>query len=156
MSAVVKPKAQALRPMHVDDVRAVVGIEQRVYPFPWTEGIFRDCIHVGYCCWVCEQDGAVIGYAIMSIGAGEAHILNLCVAPEQQRHGVGSKMLDHLIHLAQQHGAGSMFLEVRPTNAGAIRLYHAFGFQEVGTRKDYYPAVNGRENALILERKFKP
>lgn len=141
--------------MQYEDVAAVMDIERRVYPFPWTDGIFHDCIHVGYCCWVCEQDGAVVGYAVMSIGAAEAHILNLCVEPEQQRRGIGTQMLELLIELAQQHQANSMFLEVRPSNKGAITLYHAMAFTEVGTRKDYYPATKGRENALILERKLK-
>lgn len=155
MSALLQATTPLLRPMHDADVGAVMGIENRVYPFPWTAGIFSDCIHVGYCCWICEKDEEVIGYAVMSIGAGEAHILNLCVEPLQQRRGIGSLMLSHLVELAQQHHASSMFLEVRPTNKGAISLYHAMAFTEVGTRKDYYPATKGRENALILERKLK-
>ena len=155
MSALLQTTTPLLRPMHDEDVRAVMDIERRVYPFPWTDGIFHDCIHVGYCCWVCEQDGVVVGYAVMSIGAAEAHILNLCVDPQQQRRGIGTRMLELLIELAQQHQANSMFLEVRPSNKGAITLYHAMAFTEVGTRKDYYPATQGRENALILERKLK-
>lgn len=154
MSAVVQPAAWNLRPMHVDDVPAVMDIERRVYPFPWTDGIFRDCIHVGYCCWVAEQSGAVIGYTVMSIGAGESHILNLCVDPDHQRQGVGRAMLDHIVRLAEDHLARSIFLEVRPSNKVALKMYKDAGFHEVGTRKDYYPSTNGRENALILERKL--
>jgi ribosomal-protein-alanine N-acetyltransferase len=154
MSAVVKPIELNLRPMHVEDVARVMAIESRVYPFPWTDGIFRDCIHVGYCCWVAEHDGEIIGYFVMSVGAGEAHVLNLCVQPEFQNRGIGRGLLDHIVQLSNEHLAKSIFLEVRPSNKGALRLYHNAGFQEVGTRRDYYPAPNGRENALILERKL--
>ena len=154
MSAVTKSMPDALRPMQLGDVAVIMEIERRVYPFPWSEGIFRDCVHVGYCCWVYTQGEQVAGYAVMSIGAAEAHILNLCVAPEQQGCGIGSQMLLHLLELAGQHQAAAVFLEVRPSNKKALKLYHALGFQDVGIRKDYYPDHKGRENALILERKL--
>ena len=154
MSAVTKSIPDALRPMHLGDIAAIMEIERRVYPFPWSEGIFRDCVHVGYCCWVYSVDEQIAGYAVMSIGAAEAHILNLCVAPEQQGCGLGSQMLLHLLELARQHQAAAVFLEVRPSNSKALKLYHALGFQDVGIRKDYYPDHKGRENALILERKL--
>ena len=154
MSAMAKSMSDALRPMQLGDVAAIMDIERRVYPFPWTEGIFRDCVHVGYCCWVHERGAEVVGYAVMSIGAAEAHILNICVAPEQQGCGIGSQMLLHLVELAEQHQAAAIFLEVRPSNKRAVKLYHALGFQNVGIRKDYYPDHKGRENALILERKL--
>ena len=154
MSAVTKSMPDALRPMQLGDVAVIMEIERRVYPFPWSEGIFRDCVHVGYCCWVYTQGEQVAGYAVMSIGAAEAHILNLCVAPEQQGCGIGSQMLLHLLELAGQHQAAAVFLEVRPSNKKALKLYHTLGFQDVGIRKDYYPDHKGRENALILERKL--
>lgn len=154
MSAIAKPMSDALRPMQLSDIAAIMDIERRVYPFPWSEGIFRDCMHVGYCCWVHMQDELIAGYAVMSIGATEAHILNLCVVPEQQGRGIGSHMLMHLLALAEKYQATAVFLEVRPSNKKALKLYHALGFQEVGIRKDYYPDHKGRENALILERKF--
>ena len=154
MSAMTKSLSDALRPMQLDDVAAIMDIERCVYPFPWTEGIFRDCVHVGYCCWVYTQGNDVVGYSVMSIGAAEAHILNLCVAPEQQGCGIGSQMMLHLLELAGKHQAAAVFLEVRPSNKKALKLYHALGFQDVGIRKDYYPDHKGRENALILERKL--
>ena len=154
MSAMTKSPLDALRPMRLDDVATIMNIEKRVYPFPWTEGIFRDCVHVGYCCWVYTQGNDVVGYSVMSIGAAEAHILNLCVAPEQQGCGIGSQMMLHLLELAGKHQAAAVFLEVRPSNKKALKLYHALGFQDVGIRKDYYPDHKGRENALILERKL--
>ena len=154
MSAMTKSLSDALRPMQLDDVAAIMDIERCVYPFPWTEGIFRDCVHVGYCCWVYTQGNDVVGYSVMSIGAAEAHILNLCVAPEQQGCGIGSQMMLHLLELAVNHQAAAVFLEERPSNKKALKLYHALGFQDVGIRKDYYPDHKGRENALILERKL--
>ncbi|MBI3777214.1 MAG: ribosomal protein S18-alanine N-acetyltransferase [Gammaproteobacteria bacterium] len=154
MSVNAMSMSDALRPMQLGDVAAIMDIERRVYPFPWSEGIFRDCVHVGYCCWVLEQGSEIVAYAVMSIGAAEAHILNICVAPEQQGRGIGSQLLLHLLELAGRHQAAAVFLEVRPSNKKAIKLYHALGFQDVGIRKDYYPDHKGRENALILERKL--
>ena len=100
----------------------------------------------------CERQGIIQGYGILSIAAGEAHLLNLCVRPETQRQGVGEKMLVHLVSLARRHYAEIIFLEVRQSNAAARRLYDKAGFNELGNRKDYYPAEDGREDALILAR----
>lgn len=154
MSAVPQQAPVHLRPMRADDLYAVLEIEQRVYAFPWTEGIFQDCLQVGYCCWVYEQEGRPIGYGVMSIGAHEAHLLNLCVKPEHQRCGLGRSLLEYLMGLAVYHKAYAIFLEVRPTNRSAIKLYRSLGFQEIGIRKAYYPAPHGREDALILQRKL--
>ncbi|HSN17603.1 MAG TPA: ribosomal protein S18-alanine N-acetyltransferase [Gammaproteobacteria bacterium] len=150
MNAAVAPITPLCRPMHEGDVRAVMDIERRAYQFHWTEGIFRDCLRVGYCCWVMEVDGAVIGYGIMSLVVGEAHLLNICIAPEWQRRGYGKLLLEHFMELARERGAAQMFLEVRLSNTAALTLYRDSGFNEVGMRKNYYPAVNGREDAMIL------
>ena len=136
--------------MHEGDVRPVMDIERRAYPFHWTEGIFRDCLRVGYCCWVMELEGVVTGYGIMSLVVGEAHLLNICIDPEWQRRGYGRLLLEHFMELARERGAGQMFLEVRVSNVAALTLYRASGFNEVGMRKNYYPAENGREDAMIL------
>jgi len=125
-------------------------IEIRAYDFPWTEGIFRDCLRVGYCCWCFENDEVVQGYGVMSAAAGESHILNLTVRPESQRQGIGSRLLKHFQQLARRHGADTLMLEVRPSNRNAISLYEKQGFNEIGVRRNYYPAENGREDALLL------
>lgn len=138
--------------MHEGDVRAVMEIERRAYQFHWTEGIFRDCLRVGYCCWVMELAGAVAGYGVMSLVVGEAHLLNICIAPEWQRRGYGRFLLGHFTALAEERGASQMFLEVRLSNAPALALYRSEGFNEVGMRKNYYPDEQGREDALILAR----
>ncbi len=152
MSAILNERAMRLRPMREADVLAVMEIERRAYAFPWTAGIFRDCLRVGYCCWLLEQEGQVEAYGIMSVGAGEAHILNLCVRPESQGQGYGRKLLIHLLNLARRHRADTVLLEVRPSNEPALRLYRSLGFNEVAIRKNYYPHRNGREDALILMR----
>lgn len=139
-----------LRPMQESDLDAVMAIETDIYPFPWTRGIMRDCLRVGYCCWLAVQEEQVVGYCIMSIGAGESHLLNICVHRDWQRQGIASQLLKHMLQLAKRHGAEVCLLEVRPSNISAIEMYEKFGFSEVGVRKSYYPAEHGREDALIL------
>jgi ribosomal-protein-alanine N-acetyltransferase len=142
--------AAALRPMREADVEAVHDVERRAYEFPWTAGIFRDCLRADYMAWLLEREGAVIGYFLMSLAAGEAHVLNIAVAPEHQGHGHGRRMLRSLVHLARARGAQRIFLEVRPSNTGAIALYHQEGFNEIGRRPRYYPARDGREDAIVM------
>jgi ribosomal-protein-alanine N-acetyltransferase len=136
--------------MREADLEQVLLIEQAAYPFPWTRGIFEDCLRVGYSCWVLAQGRWVLGYGVMSTAVGEAHVLNLCVRPDRQREGLGRRLLDHLLRLARGHHADIALLEVRPSNRGALALYRAAGFNEVGVRRGYYPGHNGREDALIL------
>ncbi len=152
MSAVLQVPKNHLRPMSEGDLSDVTGIEAEAYPFPWTAQIFRDCLRVGYSCWVAERYGHIQGYGVMSVSAGECHILNLCVRPDLRRQGVGWRMLDHLLDLAREHRAETALLEVRPSNRAAVALYHRAGFGEVGIRREYYPAAKGREDALILAR----
>lgn len=149
MSAVRKP-ATGLRPMREDDLDDVMSIEHATYQFPWTRGIFRDCLHVGYCCWVFEENNHIEAYAVMSIGAGEAHLLTVVVDPANRGKGLGKMLVTHLLNIASTHGAETVLLEVRPTNQVAIQLYRNLGFNEVGVRPNYYPAPNGREDALIM------
>lgn len=150
MSAVRNDPAARFRPMLATDLDAVMEIEVRAYTHPWTRGIFQDCLRVGYNCWLYEQEGRIQGYGVMSVAVGEAHILNLTVRPESQGQGLGRKLLKHFIGLAARHNADIVMLEVRPSNTRAVRLYEKLGFNEIGVRKDYYPAGQGREDALIL------
>lgn len=139
-----------IRSMKASDLSAVLAIERQVYNFPWSEGIFRDCFTAGYSCWVCEDLEKVVSYSILSIAAGEAHIMNISVDPKEQKQGIGGKMIKHLIKVARQGKAQSIFLEVRPSNAAAIALYEKMGFNQIGVRKNYYPGPEGREDALML------
>lgn len=136
--------------MREKDLAAVLRIERAAYDYPWSERVFRDCLRVGYCCWVLEVARAVEGYCIMSSAPGESHILNLCVRPDSQGQGFGRLLLSHFIALAREHRADTALLEVRPSNRVARRLYADMGFVEVGVRRGYYPAHDGREDALIL------
>jgi ribosomal-protein-alanine N-acetyltransferase len=151
----------SIRPMRETDLPVVAALERSAYQFPWTEGIFRDCLRVGYVCRVIElgrADEAVelIGYGILSVGAGEAHVLNLCVAAEFRCRGFGRLMLGHLIDRARGFGARDAFLEVRPSNTTAIRLYQSMGFEQIGVRRGYYQATAGREDAVVLKLELKP
>jgi [ribosomal protein S18]-alanine N-acetyltransferase len=141
-----------IRPMHELDVPMVVAIERTSYQFPWSEGIFRDCLRVGYICRVVEVSSDIAGYGIMSIGAGEAHILNVCMRDDYRGRGLARKVLSYLIDRARGAGMYEAFLEVRPSNTAAARLYHSLGFEQVGTRRGYYQATNGREDAAVLRR----
>jgi len=144
--------AVEIRPMHELDVPTVVAIERAGYQFPWSEGIFRDCLRVGYTCRVVDCGGEIAGYGIMSVGAGEAHILNVCIREEYRCRGLARKLLLYLLDRARAAGMYEAFLEVRPTNTVASRLYLSLGFEQVGMRRGYYQATVGREDACVLRR----
>ena len=152
MSAVLKGEQPLVRPMREPDLRRVLAIERGAYGFPWSPGIFRDCLQVGYCCWVLERNRQVDGYGIMQVAVGEAHVLNLCVAPEAHGEGLGRVLLRALMDVATDHGADNVLLEVRPSNTTALALYRSEGFRTIGSRRGYYPAHGGREDALGLSR----
>lgn len=143
-----------LRAMQDQDVPAIMAIEERAYPFPWTAGIFHDCLRAGYSCHVIEREGELIGYGVMSSGAREAHILNVCVSPDERGRGYGRLLMERMIEQARRLQAEMMFLEVRPSNQPALRLYARLGFNEIGTRNNYYPAEQGREDALLLAKQL--
>lgn len=139
-----------LRPLQWGDLDRVMEIELSVYPFPWTRGIFSDCIRVGYDCWGLQVGRSLVGYTVQSDAAGECHLLNLCVEPGSRRQGFGRLLLENAIRIARLHGADSMFLEVRPSNQAGIALYERRGFVPVGRRLDYYSASGGKEDALVM------
>jgi len=138
--------------MHELDVPLVVVVEKAAYQFPWSEGIFRDCLRVGYVCRVIEVAGDLAGYGIMSVGAGEAHILNVCVRSEYRCRGFARKTLLYMLDRARTAGVQEAYLEVRPSNVAAARLYHSLGFEQVGIRRGYYQALMGREDACVLRK----
>ncbi|MEO6138897.1 MAG: ribosomal protein S18-alanine N-acetyltransferase [Luteimonas sp.] len=147
-------QSTSLRPMREEDLDAVLGIELRAYPFPWTRGIFQDCLRASYPAWVLHREGVMIGYGMLSLAADEAHVLNVCAAPEEQGRGHGRRLLRTLLQQARTRGAQRVFLEVRPSNTGAIALYHAEGFNEIGRRPRYYPAKAGREDAIVMAKEL--
>lgn len=152
MRALSAPKLN-YRPMQEQDLSAVMAIEQLSYQHPWTSGIFQDCLKAGYSCWLLEEGVEMLGYGVISAAVGEAHLLNLCIHPAHQGRGLGRSLLEHLLKIARYYRAETLFLEVRPSNKAAYQLYVRMGFNEVGMRRNYYPAENGgngREDALIM------
>lgn len=152
MSAVIGPLPLGIRVMRSGDVAAAMLNEEAAYTHPWTEGILLDCIRVGYHCVVAAVDGRVIGHGVMSVAAGEAHVLNLCIHPDWQGVGYGRSLLQYLVDTATAQKATHMFLEVRESNAVAQRLYETSGFNEIAQRPGYYPAGRRRETALVYAR----
>jgi ribosomal-protein-alanine N-acetyltransferase len=151
MSAVWEQQV-SVRAMTRADLAAVIAIEQSAYRFPWSPGIFADCLRVGYRCHVVEDSGELCGYAIYSVAVDEAHLLNLCVSPTRRRSGFASMLLDYVLRELTVAGVDRVFLEVRPSNKAALRLYAREGFERIGRRPGYYPAEQGREDALVLLR----
>lgn len=159
MSAELEFVDQAMmRPMEKSDIPAVMVVENLAYPQPWNEKVMRDCLKVKhYHGWVLEIDKEIKGYLFLSVVAGEMHILNLCVHPELQGQGFGRDILHRVFDMAiNTYNASMCFLEVRPSNKGALALYESEGFNEIGMRKNYYPAEVGREDALVMAKSIIP
>jgi ribosomal-protein-alanine N-acetyltransferase len=140
-----------VRRLNADDLDRIIELELAAYPYPWTRGIFADCIRVGYECWGLQLGSELIGYSIQTHTAGENHLLNLCIAPEHHRQGYGSILLDHVIRLAHKQQCFCIFLEVRPSNPAGVKLYRKNGFAVVGERVEYYRSSQGRESALVMK-----
>ncbi len=139
-----------IRPMDVEDLDAVMRNEVRAYEFPWTRGVFLDCLRGNHECWVLDDGAAVVGHGVLSCAAGEAHLLNVCVGVEHQGTGLGRTLVEHMLNRGSQRDAEVVFLEVRVTNTVAGTLYESMGFNEIGRRRNYYPAANGHEDARVL------
>ena len=150
MSALLKADPRYRR-MEVTDLDAVMAIENVVYAPPWTRGNFSDSLIEGYHCWVLELGGEIVGYSVVAIAVGEAHLLNLSIAAAWQRRGYGRELLVFVIQLARDFGAGKMFLEVRPSNEAGRALYAGAKFREIGRRRGYYPDKGKPEDALVME-----
>jgi len=137
-------------PMREEDLPAVMRVEIQVYSYPWTEGIFHDCLRAGYYCQTLWRAGEIVGYGVMSAAAGECHILNLCVHPRARRRGLGRTILHCLLAGGRSRNADTAFLEVRVSNRAALDLYAVEGFCEVGVRRGYYPLGKGHEDAVVM------
>jgi len=144
-----------IRLMVHDDIPQVADIERRSYEFPWSHGVFRDCLLAGYSCFVLEREGDVVGYSILSVAAGEAHILNLCIDPKFRQLGYGEMLLDELLQRAAHEEVREILLEVRPSNEAAIALYRKKGFRLIASRPAYYQATEGREDAAVYSKLIK-
>lgn len=152
MNGAARMDGLRIREMAEQDLIAVYANEIGTYSHPWTEGILRDCLRVGYSCWVCERNGSLIGHAVVTIAAGEAHLLNLCIVPSEQARGYGRKLLHRVLRVVRESDADTLYLEVRESNSAARRLYESEGFAELGLRRGYYPLGNGREDAVLYAK----
>lgn len=151
-----KKRPLYIRRLKEQDLPSILAIEQQMYKYPWSEGIFKDCMSVGYSNWAYIKEGEFIGYAILSIAVGEAHLLNVCLTPKYQGQGLGKQFINELISVAKEKHAECLFLEVRPSNTMAVKLYETMGFKKIGQRKNYYPTENGKEDALVLSLDIIP
>jgi [ribosomal protein S18]-alanine N-acetyltransferase len=143
------------RTMTPADLSQVTDIERRSYEFPWSHGVFRDCLLAGYTCVVLQRGSVVVGYSILSVAAGEAHILNLCVDPNTRALGYGDRLLEEILVRAKAASVKQVFLEVRPSNVHAVALYRKKGFRQIAERPAYYQAHDGREDAAVLSLLLK-
>lgn len=139
-------------PMQVADIDEVLALEESVYPHPWTRGNFVDSLAAGYSARVLRDDhGVLAGYFLLMGAVDEAHLLNVAVAAARQGQGLGRYLLDEVADCARALAAGSVLLEVRPSNLRALKVYEQYGFTAIGRRKAYYPAHNGqREDAIVM------
>jgi ribosomal-protein-alanine N-acetyltransferase len=149
MSAVLKTQYQ-FRPMQMDDLDTIMVIEPQIYPYPWTRGNFSDSLNSGYSAWVLMHNEEIIGYSLMMMVLDEAHLLNLSIAKTYQKQGLGRTLLEHMVDIAKNNQMANMFLEVRQSNISAIALYENMGFNEMAIRRNYYPATNEREDAVLM------
>jgi ribosomal-protein-alanine N-acetyltransferase len=151
MNAQVRPAADRFVPLDLARIPELMVLERRIYPFPWTSGNFEDALRSGYSAWLLVSNAnAIIAYAVAMLAVDEAHLLNLAVDPALQRRGYGWRMLEWMARTMHEYGARSVLLEVRPSNTDAQRLYRQFGFEAIGTRRGYYPAHRGREDAIVM------
>ncbi|RJG10452.1 ribosomal-protein-alanine N-acetyltransferase [Pseudomonas cavernicola] len=141
--------AISFRPMTEADLDAVLRVECAAFSHPWTRGIFLDGLK-SYDCWLMFEGEQQVGHGVINVIIDEAHLLNITIAPQSQGRGLGLLLLEHLMRRACELKAGECFLEVRASNQSAYRLYERYGFNEIGRRRDYYPAAGGREDALVM------
>jgi len=133
-----------------EDLPEIIAIEQAAHPYPWSEAVFEDCLRAGYRLDGAFDRGRLLGYSVVMPVLDEWHLLNLCVDPGSQRRGVGRFLLERLLETARVGGASCLLLEVRAGNRVAIALYESAGFADIGHRKAYYPAPDGREDARVM------
>ena len=137
--------------MTADDLDAVVALEASLQDFPWSRGNFADSLAAGHEMQVLRLGGDVVGFSVVVSIVDEAHLLVIGVDRRHHRHGHGARLLRQVIATARAAGAARLLLEVRPANTQAIAFYQSFGFKQIGVRRGYYPAVAGREDALVFE-----
>lgn len=142
-----------VRLLDSQDIPSVLQLERSAHSHPWRQSSFEDCLKGRQKCWLAECNNELVGLVVVTQGGGDAELLNLSVAPAFQRKGIGQVLLNHAIDSVKDK-ADMLFLEVRVSNRKAIELYAKEGFFEVGQRKNYYPTLNGHEDALLMARQL--
>jgi ribosomal-protein-alanine N-acetyltransferase len=140
--------------MEVSDLDAVAAAEAQLHAFPWSRAQFEGSLVAGHECWVGLLAGELAAYGVVMKTLDEAELLDIAVLKPWQRLGYGVAFLDFLLHQARQGGVRAMFLEVRASNRAGLALYEGAGFTQVGLRRGYYPAVQGREDAVVMRREW--
>lgn len=141
--------ALSFRPLLASDLQQVLAIEQQAFSHPWSQQLYQDALE-RYDCWLAELDGRHVGHAVMQYVADEAHLLNIVVASDCQGRGLGRQLLEFVLAQATQRQCRECFLELRASNHAAYHLYENAGFNELGRRRDYYPAASGHEDAILM------
>lgn len=139
-----------IRKMTVEDVPAVVDLDQKSFSLPWPERSFRFEVtdNPASRCWVAELDGKVVGMIVVWLIVDEAHVATLATHPEFRRQGIGQRLLSHALRDLIQEGARRSFLEVRESNLAAQEMYRKFGYEETGRRRRYYR--DNDEDAILM------
>lgn len=143
-------KHPLIRRLKLEDVDRIYQIEELAYPFPWTRSLFVDCLQAGYALFGLQIGRDLVGYTIFNWAVGEAHLLNLCIHPDWQHRGYGSLLLEYAINHVARHDNEAIYLEVRTSNRRAAKLYKNRGFRVIGSRRSYYQAGDGREDAIVM------
>lgn len=141
-------------PIGVNELDWLCALENRLHAFPWTRRNFLDSLNAGHGLWRIAANGEALGYAVVLQVLDELHLLNMGIAREQQGRGYGRALLEWLAQAAREGGVTQFFLEVRPSNTAALSLYSSAGFSEIGRRRRYYPAADGREDAIVMCRQL--
>ena len=150
MTAIHDTGHPLIRRLGIQDLDRIYEIEKIAYPFPWTRGIIKDCLSIGYACFGLQIGKDLVGYTIFNWAASEAHLLNLCIHPDWQQRGFGSLLLEYTINQMGRLDNETVFLEVRVSNPEAASLYKKRGFRVIGYRRSYYKAGDGREDAIVM------
>ena len=143
-----------IRPFHEPDLDSIVRLEKECYSHPWPTWLFRGALRTGMSCWAMEADHELIGFGIIQIKNSWGHLMNICITQRFRGMGLGKKMTLHLLSEARKHHASISWLEVKPTNPVAIKLYKSLGFRKAKMRKNYYPSRRGRLPAIVMAKKL--
>lgn len=140
----------AIRKLELADIGEALKIEHQSFPTPWSSAMFvLELSKASSICLAATEDGVIVGYLIAARYAQIWHVMNVSVDPANRRGGIGTMLLTELFRLAD--GERTHYtLEVRISNAGAIKMYERCGFRQAGVRPGYY--ADNREDALIMWR----